>query len=182
MISVYATNKLRRKLPLDERGVLPTPCHHEAITCHNPLNGWHAHLLILQRRQCVLFVHNHSRLALILPCLKKPDFASLNWHFEDVLMNTLLKVGMPEHVINRAANCIAPLCFDQPLDRSVMGTLNQLAADIEHQLWYERKNISDLLPYGTSAWLSDRPCHVKGQKDCIWPIDSVKEILDRTVH
>ena len=135
MISVYATNKLRSKLPLVENNVLPAERPVQAPLVHNPLNGWHAHLLTLQRRQCVLFVHNHSRFPLIIPCLEKPDFACLDWHFEDVLMNTLLKVGMPEHVINRAANCIAPLCFDQSLDRSVMGTLNQLADDIEHQLW-----------------------------------------------
>jgi hypothetical protein len=182
VIRVYATNKLRRKLPLGENNVLPAGRPVQAPLVHNPLNGWHAHLLTLQRRQCVLFVHNHSRFALLIPCLKKPEFASLDWHFEDVLMNTLLKVGMPEHVLNRAANCIAPLCFDHEFDRSVMGTLNQLAADIEHQLWYEGKSVRDLLPYRTSAWLSERPCHVKGQKDCIWPIDSMRAVLDRTLH
>lgn len=97
-------------------------------------------------------------------------------------MNTLLKTGMPEETITRAANSIEPLKFDHPLDRSVTGTLNQLAGDVEHQLWYERTNVSDLLPYSTSAWLSNRPCHVKGQKDCIWPIDSMKAILYRAVH
>lgn len=182
MIRVYASSKLRNKLPLNEYSMLSAARPDKKSTAHNPLNGWHAHLINLQRRQCVLFVHDHSRFSLIIPCLKKPDFASLDWHFEDVLINTLLKLGMPENVISRAANYVSPLCFDHAIDRSVMGTLNQLAADIEHKLWYEQQDISELSPYRGSAWLSDRPCRVKGEKDCIWPIDSMKAILDRTVH
>ena len=161
-------------LPADRPAKPPLP--------KNPLNGWHAHLITLQRRQCVLFVHNYSRFALIIPCLKKLDFASLDWHFEDLLMNTLMRTGMPKDTITRAAHSIEPLQFDHPMDRSVMGTLNQLAADVEHQLWYEDMDVGELLPYSTSAWLSERPCKVKGQKDCIWPIDSMKAILDRVVH
>ena len=97
-------------------------------------------------------------------------------------MNTLLRTGMPEDTITRAAKYIEPLQFDHPMDRSVMGTLNQLAADVEHQLWYDNKDVGELLPYSTSAWLSERPCHVKWQKDCIWPIDSMKAVLQRVIH
>jgi hypothetical protein len=76
-------------LPLSENRILTVVRPERESSISNPLNGRHAHLVILQRRQCVLFVHNHSRFALIIPCLKQPDFASLDWHFEDVLMKTL---------------------------------------------------------------------------------------------
>ncbi len=63
-----------------------------------------------------------------------------------------------------------------------MGTLTQLAADIEHKLWYEDLSVSEVLPYSTSAWLSNRPCHVRGVKECIWPIDAMEALLSRRVH
>lgn len=182
LIRVYATSKLRNRLPLDDHGALQSVQRGARQLNPNPLSGWHADLKILQRRQCVIFVHDQTRFALVLPCLRKPDFENLDRHFADVFVNTLLKVGMPPEAINQAAAYIAPLRFDHALDRSVMGTLNQLAADLEHKLWYERQAITDLLPYSTSAWLSDRPCHVKGQKDCIWPIDAMRELVSRTIH
>lgn len=148
----------------------------------NPIGCWHANLIHLQRRQCVLFVHDVSRFALFIPCLTKPDFTKLDWHFQDVLMNSLLKTRLPTSTIERAADYFAPLCFDHQLNRSVQGTLNQLAMEVEHKLWFEQVNVADLLPYSTSAWLSDRPCMIKGQKDCIWPIRSIAELLERTLH
>ena len=182
VVCVYATNKLRGKLTLDGNNEIPRARSVERSIGCNPLSGWHAHLKILQRRQCVIFIHDQSRFPLILPCLKKPDFEKLDWYFQDVFMNTLLRLGMPSEVVNEAANHIAPLRFDHTLDRSVMGTLNQITADLEHQLWYERQAINDLLPYSTSAWLADRPCRVKGEKDCIWPVDAMRKIVARTIH
>lgn len=182
MISVYATSKLRSRLPLDENGVLPTAGAAEESSSQNPLSGWHANLVRLQRRQCVIFVHDHSRFPLFIPCLKKPDFGNLESHFQDVLMNTLLKVGMPQEVLDRAAGYLSSLRFNHTLDRSVMGTLNQLVSDVDHRLWYRDEQVTELLPYSTSAWLSDRPCHAKGVRDCIWPVDAMRALLERTVH
>ncbi len=182
MISVYATSKLRNKLFLDENGVLPAAGPGRESSSPNPMNGWHANLVWLQRRQCVIFVHDESRFPVFIPCLKKPDFENLDWHFQDVLMNTLLKVGMPKVVLNRAVEYLSPLCFNHELDRSVMGTLNQLVSDVDHSLWYRDEQVTELLPYSTSAWLSDRPCHVKGVRDCIWPGDAMRALLERTVH
>jgi hypothetical protein len=84
---------------VDELGLLPAPKQSAAlfnvnIPEHtNPLGSWHANLLTLQRRNCILLVHDETLFPLFIPCLTKPDFKALQWHFEDVLMNTLLKAG-----------------------------------------------------------------------------------------
>ncbi len=44
-----------------------------------------------------------------------------------------------------------------------------MAGDIEHMLWYNKAKIEDISSYRLGAKLADRPCTVKGQKDCIWP-------------
>ena len=74
---------------------------------------------------------------------------------------------------------LQPLAFVGGTDRSVLGTLNQLGQDIDHILYFDSLNVAEMAGYALSASLADRPCHVKGQKDYIWPKDAFLELLDR---
>ncbi len=139
MIKIHTTKKLLTKLPVDDKGFLPEDKKMVFAkgSKESPVSGWHANLITLQRRNCVIFVHDSTRFPLFIPCLTKPDFASLNWHFQDSLMNTLLKIGAEQRQLDAAASCLTQLSFDSTCDRSVQGTLNRMKADIEHMLWYE---------------------------------------------
>ena len=92
-------------------------------------------------------------------------------------MNTLLKTGADDALMDHATAALSPLVCDSNCNRSVQGTLNQMGQDIEHLLWYENASIMDLNPYRTGAWLADRPCTVKGVKDCIWPVQAMHALL-----
>lgn len=181
MIQLHCTQKLLAKLPLDATGrlkhkrPLPQAANDEA---ESPLSGWHANLLTIQRRNCVLFIHNSTRFPVLATCLTKPDFAELDWWFQDGLMNTLLKCGATEAQMETAAGALAPLVCDAECDRSVQGTLNQMKQDLEHLLWYDNHPITDLAPYRTGAWLADRPCTVKGSRDAVWPAKAMLALLD----
>ncbi|MCF1428698.1 MAG: hypothetical protein LPD71_08190 [Shewanella sp.] len=48
---------------------------------------------------------------------------------------------------------------------------------LEFMITYDGINISDCAPYSISAWLSDRPCTVKGRKGCLWSIKAMAELL-----
>ncbi len=193
MIQLHASKALFAKLPLGPEGRLPlkpaTGYLEERLgpvidagvnnpTLENPLSGWQAHLFTLQRRQCVLWVHGATRFPLFMPCLTKPDFADLQWHFIDTLMNTLLKAGATEAHMNTAEALLQPLQIDSVCDRSVQGTLNQMRGDIEHSLYVNDASVMDLSPYRTGVWLADRPTKVKGQKDWLWPQKEMFELLD----
>lgn len=107
MIRLHCTKKLLAKLPLLEDGRLNSRQGHfaaESVAVESPLSGWHANLILLQRRQCVLFVHDSTRFPLFIPALKKADFAELDWLFRDSFMNTLLKVGAEERHMAAAEN------------------------------------------------------------------------------
>ncbi|QYZ66698.1 MAG: hypothetical protein OI74_03225 [Gammaproteobacteria bacterium (ex Lamellibrachia satsuma)] len=180
MIRLHCTKKLLAKLPLREGGRLRNrlPNHYASNDeGESLLSDWHANLILLQRRQCVLLVHDATRFPLFVPALKQDDFAELDWHFSDVFMNVLLKTGADEEIMDRAHEALGPLVCDTDCNRSVQGTMNQMAQDIEHRLWYENASVMDLAPYRTSVWLADRPCTVKGVKDCIWPVQAMKELL-----
>ena len=143
------------------------------------LGSWHANLLTIQRRNCLLFVHDQTRFPVFIPALTKPDLAMIDRFFDDALMNTLLKCGATQEQLDTAAALLQPLAFVGGTDRSVLGTLNQLGQDIEHIIYFDALNVADMAGYAVSAWLADRPCNVKGQKDCIWPKDAFLELLDR---
>ncbi len=193
MLNLYCTQKLIDKLPVNE-GLLPEGEQLQAsliesgeeVIVNNPLSGCHANLLTLQRRNCVLLVHNQTRFPLFMIGLTKKGFAALDYHFADSFMNTLLKVGANENQMQAAQELLAPVSINKSNDRSVQGTLNQMAGDIEHMLWYDNAKIIDCSPYKTAAWLAERPCNVKNRqegaarsaKDCIWPVEAMLRLLD----
>lgn len=182
MIQLYCTQKLIAKLPVAE-GLLPESEKRQASlnekVLNNPLSGWHANLLTLQRRNCVLMVHNQTRFPVFIIALTKPDFAALDYHFTDCLMNTLLNVGANEEHMQAAQELLAPVSINKAYDRSVQGTMNQMKGDFEHMLMFENVPIMDCSPYKTAAWLAKRPCNIKGQKECIWPNDAMLDLLGR---
>ncbi len=175
MIQIHATKKLLAKMPAQTKpgpeDILAAP--------QSKLGSWHANLLTIQRRNCLLFVHDQTRFPLFIPALTKPDFAKIDRFFDDALMNTLLKCGATPEQLDTAAALLQPLAFVGGTDRSVLGTLNQLGQDIDHILYFDSLNVAEMAGYAVSAWLADRPCNVKGQKDCIWPRDAFLELLDR---
>ncbi|MDF2178588.1 hypothetical protein P2G88_10040 [Aliiglaciecola sp. CAU 1673] len=139
--------------------------------------NWHANLITIQRRQCVIALHDATRFALFIPCLTKKDFANFDWHFHDVFINTLLKSEVPPELIDVATTSYQPLTFDTTCNRSVQGTMNQIAQEIDYGLYYINASVADISPYRYSAELSHRPCNVKGHKDCIWPDKAMAELL-----
>lgn len=181
MFTIHATKKLFAKLPLDDDGfvVAKNPLRHPHVStlANGSLSHWHANLITLQRRNCVLLVHDATRFPLFIKCLVKDDFANFDWHFEDTLMNTLLKLGANEHQLEVAATLLGPCRFDTKCNRSVQGTMNQMKGDIEHMLWYDHANIEDISQYRVGVWMADRPCHVKGVRDCIWPQKEMLKLL-----
>ncbi|WP_185232372.1 DUF6933 domain-containing protein [Teredinibacter franksiae] len=184
MITIHCTKKLWAKLPLAENGLLPSSSESNAPVAGNdqasPLGDWHANLITLQRRNCVLLVHNATRFPVFIPCLTKPDFASLQWRFEDVFMNALLKLNANQTQLDTAAAAInTHLYCDTTTDRSVLGTLNQLKADIEHVLHSEELLVPNLYPPSVSASMAERPCKVKAQNTWIMPHEEMFTLLDK---
>lgn len=182
MIQLHCTQKLLEKLPLDAGGRLISK-HLEPLAANDepesPLSGWHANLITLQRRNCVLFVHNTTRFPVLLTGLFKADFANLDLHFCNTFMNTLLKCDANNLQMETAHNAITPLVCKTGSDRSVLGTLNQMKGDIEHLLWYDNIAIDDLSTYRTGAWLADRPCNIKSAKTYVFPQKAMLALLDQ---
>lgn len=100
-------------------------------------------------------MHDVTRFPLFIKGLLKADFTNFDRLFADALMNTLLKLDAIQSQLDTAAGLLAPCHFDNNCDRSVQGTMNQMAGDIEHMLWYDDAKLEEIISYATAAWLAD---------------------------
>ncbi|WP_052237845.1 DUF6933 domain-containing protein [Pectobacterium carotovorum] len=183
MIQLHATHKLFSRLPLNDSSQLAvTPRSQWLFTQPtvdiNPLSNWHGNLITLQRRNCVLLVHDATRFPLVLLALIKKDFTELNDHFTDSFINTLLKGGAEEDQLNAAQHYLRPLQVDTQCSRSVQGTLNQMKGDIEHAVWFDNLKVAELSGYSLSQLLADRPCSVK-DRGYLWPQKEMLSLLSQ---
>lgn len=184
MITIHATKKLLAKLPVNEQGLLPKDRRFDdaqlagSSSLPSMLGSWHANLLTIQRRNCVLFVHDDTRFPVFIPALTKPHFARLDLCFEDALANTLLKCGANDQQLDKLHAAFQPLQFDSVCNRSVQGTMNRVGQDADWYLHYDGVKVAEITGYRLSAELADQPCNVKGQKDCIWPKAAFLALID----
>jgi hypothetical protein len=141
------------------------------------LSSWHGHLLILDRRQCILFCHDATRYVLFLPGLRALQLAELGrWHRE-LFLAVLQAQGLAHHHIARAGLMLGPLQMDRNTDRSVLASMNRVAGDLQFGLLREAANVMELDPIKTSLWLNDRPCTI--HKRWIWPDKAMREIVEQ---
>ncbi|MEW6560475.1 MAG: hypothetical protein AB1412_09800 [Pseudomonadota bacterium] len=163
---VHCSRKLADRLP--EVSVA-------ALDETSPLGSWHGHLLTLDRRQCVMFVHDATRFALFMPGLRKPQFAELGskW-FRLLYTATLATAGVPDVQIRKVELALGPVRFDTATDRSVQGSLRVASQDLEAWV-YRAPHGMDLDPLAASCWLNQRPTTVRGK--WLWPDQAMRNAV-----
>lgn len=150
MITIHSTKKLFAKLPVDENGQLP-----------------------LSPKSAYLDERENSEISPL-----SGWHANLDWWFSDALMNTLLKCNASNEQMDRAGEQLQRLQFDTVCDRSVQGTMNRMAQDIEWHQHYESVDVAEITGYRLSAWMADQLCGMKGRKDYITPYKEFFALLD----
>ncbi len=129
---IHCTQKLAAKLPNVSK---------QALSETNPLGSWHANLYVIDRRNCIMFCHDQTRFTLFMAGLKKADFANLDFWFQDLYANTMLKLGYDTALIEKVMTLVDPLQFDTVCDRSVQGTMRVSRQELDGYL----RGISDVL-------------------------------------
>ena len=140
---------------------------------------WHSNMITIQRKQCVILVNDATRYAVFLPSMTKSELKHFDYHFHNVFVNSLIKADLDYPLIEVAAKHLHDIKFhyDTVCSRSVQGTMRLMTEDLNWSLYHNSQHIDDVAVYTTSAWLSDRPCNIKGVKDCIWPVKAMSELL-----
>ena len=165
---IHCSKKLAAKLA----DVSPAP-----LAETSPLGGWHVHLFTLDRRQCVMFMHDATRYTLFLPGLRKEHFSELGEnYFRAIYLATLAAFDCSPVQIKKTELAIGPIRFDMATDRSVQGSLRIARQDLE--AWVVQvPNVMELDPIAVSCKLSDRPATIRGK--WIWPKKAMLEAVAR---
>ncbi len=127
----------------------------------SPLGSWHANLLTIDRRLCVIFCHDATRYCLFLPGLRKVHFASLGRMHREFFLATLATLGVKGVTLHRLAMSMGPARLDRATDRSVLGSMRVAGYDLGCLL--PETNVMDCDPLALSLRLNDRPARVKGK-------------------
>ena len=170
---LHCTQKLAARLPSSI--LISDPASGDSNREQGPLASWHAHLLNLDRRQCVLFCHDATRFVLFLPGLRAPQLADLGrWH-RDLFLAVLEAQGLETSLLARVGLMLGPLGVDRETDRSVLGSMREAAQDLEFGALDRAANVMELDPIATSRWLNERPVTAHGQ--CLWPERAMQELV-----
>jgi len=110
--------------------------------------SWHASLLRIERRKCVLFAHDATLYSVFVPGLKKPEFERLDEVFGQRLFKTLLWDEFSQDWIERALEACRTIRFTRSNNRSVLGSMNEMRfhveVDVEDAGGLERVDLVDL--------------------------------------
>ena len=93
--------------------------------------SWHANLLLMERRKCVLFTHDATLYSAFVLGLKKPDFAHLDDVFGQRLFTALRWNGFPQTQIEQMLDACRVVRFTRSDHRSVLGSMNDMRFQIE---------------------------------------------------
>jgi hypothetical protein len=111
---IHCTQKLLAEIP--DRLIDPSA----------PGERWHANLLRIDRRKCVLFTHDATLYSVFVPGLKKPDFEQLDAVFGQRLFKALLWDEFPQAQIEWMLEACRVIRFTRSSNRSVLGSMNDI--------------------------------------------------------
>ena len=176
MLKIHATKKLFAKLPLNNEGLLPQLNGlYSPATDSASLNDWVAHLITVDRCQCVLFIHQQTRFPVFIPAVRKPAFKQLELLFEESFLNTLLKLGMSQAALEKAQSLLGRFQVASKTDRSTLGVMTQLKTTLEFIC--AEYDLIDTTGYSISRELAKQICRSPNKKDYIVPAQEMALLL-----
>ena len=99
---------------------------------YNELGSWHANLLRIDRRKCVLFTHDRTLFSFFVPGLKKPQFQNFQEIFGQNLFKNLRRENFPQGQIEIMLEEHQEIAISKTNNRSVLGSMTDLAFQLSY--------------------------------------------------
>ncbi len=96
-----------------------------------PLSSWHANLIFIGRRKCVLFVNDRTLFNFIAPDVRRAEIRDLASVFLSYLVCVLHAEQLPKPVVEQILAESAQVSFGSTTNRSVVGSMNDLVFHYE---------------------------------------------------
>ncbi len=106
----------------------------EEVTSFYVLGIWHANLLRIDRRKCILFTHDSTLFSFFVPGLKKPHFENFTEFFRQNLFKNLLRENFLQNQIEIVLDNHREIIIAKTNNRSVLGSMNDLAFQLKYRI------------------------------------------------
>ena len=100
----------------------------------DPLGSWHANLLWIDHKKCVLFANDATLYSFLVPGLKKPDFQDIRHVFGQWLFKNLLWEGFSQVQIETILDEHREISISKSNSRSVLGSMNELTFQLKWEI------------------------------------------------
>jgi len=98
------------------------------------VESWHANLLRIDRRKCVLFTHDTTLFSFLVPGLRRPDFDHFDVVFGEGLFRSMRLFDFTQDQIEQMLDWSRHISYAKTNNRSVLGSMNDLAFHIEYYI------------------------------------------------
>ena len=98
------------------------------------VGSWHANLIRVDRRKCILFTHDATLYSFLVPGLKKPQFDNFTEVFGQNLFKNLLWENFPQNQIEIVLDEHREIIISKTNNRSVLGSMNDLAFQLKYRI------------------------------------------------
>ena len=96
---------------------------------------WHANLLWVDRKKCVLFTNNQTLYSFFLPSIKKPTLENFEKVFRLGLFKSLMTEGFAEPQVEYMLREHQHIVIAKTNSRSILGSMNDLAFQIKSMIY-----------------------------------------------
>jgi len=125
---IRCTAKLRKEMGLKKTDL----CEGEPVP--PGLGQWHAHLIYIMRKKCVLFVNDRTLLNFIQPDVRREQIRKLDELFREMLPALLSEKGLTPEQVDAIMSDYETITYGKSNNRSVLGSMNDLAYHYEIHL------------------------------------------------
>jgi len=98
------------------------------------LGQWHANLIYINRRKCILFANDRTLVNFIVPDVARSEIREIGEMFRDIFRCILVSEGYEKAVVERILAEYSEVGYGKSNNRSVLGSLNDLAFHYEHRI------------------------------------------------
>ena len=142
------------------------------------LGQWHANLIYINRKKCVLFANDKTLINFIVPDVPRAEIRELDIMFKEIFRCVLVSEGFKDEAVNQIMSEYSEIQFGKSNNRSVLGTLNDLAFNYEHCILESGGPQNSAVP-SIIKRLNRMPMHAS--KTCVFPIDELHKLYKTAI-
>ena len=137
---IRCTKKLQKEMGLKKTDLVETEPEHSF------LGSWHANLLYINKRKCVLFVNDKTLFNFIVPDVRRSQIKELDKLFTFHLAPVIASEDLSEKVQAAIMAEYQDLAYAKTNNRSVLGSMNDLALNYKYFILREGSVHSPKIP------------------------------------